>query len=182
MSNIKLSKIHRAIMFISTKNLSEELENKVKEAIERKVENKLRFVGRCFGRFDMVAEFDDRSAKVASRRVCKIQESAAKELENLHGLRDPICSSLMLCNEFLVDGEKSVDELDYIPPTLKLYSFLYPRKTQVNLEEVLTELEKVKENLASIEGGANLFFSSSNYAFLLTISGNMFCKMFEQFL
>ncbi len=183
MVGIKLSKTHRAIMFISTKNLPEGLENKVKEVIEEELGDKIQFVGRCFGRFDMVAEFDEKSAKVASHNVCEIQEKAADRLRRSGKAgRDPICSSLMLCNEFVAEGAENENEgKSGCNPILKLYSFLYPRKTQVDLGKVLTELRKIKEELTSIEGDANLFFSSSNYTFLLMISGNMFCKMFKQF-
>ena len=184
MPNVKLSKIHRAIMFISTKSLSEGLENKVKEVIEEELGDKMQFVGRCFGRFDMVAEFDEKSAKVASHKVCEIQEKAANKLRESGKEvgRDPICSSLMLCNEFVAEGAESRNEDTSSNPILKLYSFLYPRRAQVNLEDALIKLEKIREELTGIAGDANLFFSSSNYTFLLMISGNMFCKMFEQFM
>ncbi len=170
-------------MFISTKSLSESLENNILRVIDNELKGNLRFVGRCFGRFDMVAEFDEESAKVASYKVCKIQEKAAKELRKIKDVsKDPICSSLMLCNEVFDEDILSHEDTDSKYPALRLYSFLYPRKPKIDLVKILTQLIDTRKSLKSINGSASLFFSLSNYSFLLMISGNKFCKMFDEFM
>jgi len=179
MSNVKLSDSLRAVMFISTRNLPEDLENEVVKVITEKIKDKLCFVGRCFGRFDIVAEFDEESAKVASYKACLIQEEAANKLKEKAG-ENPVCSSLILCREF-ISRDKYVKDTGKVRPALKLYVFLHPKRTRIDLEEILGEIKKVNEELKKTDGEASLFYSSSIYTFVLTLSGNALCQIFEQF-
>jgi len=74
---IKFANEHNAIMWISTKALLAEDEKYIAEIIEKKLknkENKIAFLGFCFGRFDLIVEFKETSAKVASNVVCELQE------------------------------------------------------------------------------------------------------------
>lgn len=171
MSNrVRLDGMHSAVMFISTKCFSIEQEKRIKKIIDEKLGKNCQFVGRCFGKFDIIVEFQEESAKVASYKACTVQESATEMIteENKQIKEHPICSSLVLCNEF-IDNRRTERSLNKLP--IRFYSFLLPKKPTINLDRVLKE---VTENM-------RLFFSSSYFTFLLIISGDTFYRVFDVF-
>jgi len=173
MSNrVKLGEEHTALMFISTKCFSIKQENRIKgEIIDKELGESRQFVGRCFGKFDIIAEFREESAKVASYKACIIQERATEMIkEEYKEIKEhPICSSLVLCNEFL-ELEKTERSRSNEHP-IRFYSLFVPKKSATNLEEVLAQ---VKENM-------RLLFSSSYFTFLLVIAGDTFYNVFDDF-
>jgi len=164
--------MHSALMFISTKCFSIKQENRIKgEIIDKELGESRQFVGRCFGKFDIIAEFRKKSAKVASYKACIIQERATEMIkEEYKDIEEhPICSSLVLCNEFIEPGKIERNTTKELP--IRFYSLFVPKKLSINLEKVLKE---VKDNM-------RLLFSSSYFTFLLIISGDNFYNVFDDF-
>lgn len=173
MNNTKLDNNHRAIMFISTKNFTRSREDELKESILSDLGSVV-FIGRCFGRFDIVLEMIESSAKVASYKLSTAQERAAKFLKEKYGIDNPLSSSLILCNEFI--GDKSTDESFENKP-IRLYTFLRPNSLAVmgskdSLDYVYSQLEK----------NTRFFFSCSDYTFMLITTGNTFCDTYKDFI
>jgi hypothetical protein len=161
---------HTALMFISTKGFRQDQENRIKDIIKEEFGSGIKFVGRCFGKFDMIAEFEEASAKVASYKACNIQERATEMIQEERKSKEhPIGSSLVLCNEFLEPGKTERSRSNKLP--IRFYSLFVPKNSATNLEEVLAQ---VKENM-------RLFFSSSYFTFLLVIAGNTFYNVFDDF-
>jgi hypothetical protein len=171
MSNrVKLGEKHTALMFISTKCFQRAQEDSINDIINEELRDSIQFVGRCFGKFDMIAEFEEASAKVASYKACNIQERATKMIqEERKSEEHPICSSLVLCNEFLEPGKTERSSIKEFP--IRFYSLFVPKNSGINLEEVLAQ---VKENM-------RLLFSSSYFTFLLVIAGDTFYNVFDDF-
>ena len=144
MSNrVKLGAEHTALMFITAKCFSIEQENRIKkEIIDKELGSSCQFVGRCFGKFDIIAEFEETSAKVASYKACNIQKEASlvmpKEYKEIK--EHPICSSLVLCNEFLEPEKIKRRSLKRRP--IRFYSLFVPKNISINLEEVLAQVKK----------------------------------------
>jgi len=169
-NRVKLGKMHTALMFISTKCFRQDQEDKIKDIIKEEFGSSIKFVGRCFGKFDMIAEFEEASAKVASYKACHIQERATEMIQEERKSKEhPICSSLVLCNEFLEPGKTERSRSNELP--IRFYSLFVPKNSATNLEEVLAQ---VKENM-------RLLFSSSYFTFLLVIAGDTFYNVFDDF-
>jgi len=164
-----LGKEHTALMFISTKSFSKDEEDGVIKIMDEDLGGSIQFVGMCFGKFDLIAEFCERSAKVASYKACNMQEKASKMLQEEYEKENPICSSLVLCNEFIKTDERKKLNAKELP--VRFYSLFVPKKVPTNLGKVLKE---VKENM-------RLLFSSSYFSFLLIISGSSFYEVFDEF-
>jgi hypothetical protein len=173
MSNgFSLSKECSAVMFISTKCFAEGQEDQVKEIIDTELGDKKQFVGRCFGKFDIITEFTAASAEVASYNACNIQKEASEVLRQKECKNDyPICSSLVLCNE-LIESEgvarSSPKEL-----SIRFYSLFVPKDLPINLSRVLREVKK---------NNRRILVSFSYFTFLLIISGDTFHKVFDDFM
>lgn len=73
----RLSENWTAVMFTSTKCFARHQEDQVKAIIDGDLGDKKQFVGRCFGKFDIITEFTAASAKVASYKACNIQEKVS---------------------------------------------------------------------------------------------------------
>jgi hypothetical protein len=165
---------YTALMFVATKSFSEKQENKIKGIIDKELGKSIQFVGRCFGKYDIIVEFrEESSAKVASYKACNMQEEASKMMWEKtpkdYKIKDSICSSLVLCREFIkTDGMKK-SSIKGLP--IRFYSLFVPKNIPINLDQILGE---VKDNMG-------LFFSSSYFAFLLVISGNNFYNVFDDF-
>jgi len=158
-------------MWISTKGLSRKDEEVVVNFIRKKLKKKLIFVGHCFGSYDLIVEFEDDSGKVASNTVCFLQEKLGKELRaRLKRLYNPICSSLILGNKLIYPGRAGKKDNNLCP--LRTYTFLYPKKSTINLEEISGKLDHTM----------NLFWIASSFAFLLICRGNNFSKLFGKIL
>lgn len=174
MSNrVKLGKTHTALMFISTKCFSIKQENKIKEEIiDKELGRNSQFVGRCFGKFDIIVEFEEGSAKVASYKACKMQEKASRMMQKEYKeiKEHPLCSSLVLCNEFIEPRKIERRSIKELP--IRFYSLFVPKDLAINLEEVL----------AQVNESMRLFFSSSYFTFLLIIAGDTFYKVFDDFM
>ena len=169
-NRVKLGKMHTALMFISTKCFRQDQEDRIKDIIKEEFGSSIKFVGRCFGKFDMIAEFEEASAKVASYKACNIQERATEMIQEERKSKEhPICSSLVLCNEFLELGKTERSRSNELP--IRFYSLFVPKNSTTNLEEVLAQ---VKENM-------RLLFSSSYFTFLLVIAGDTFYNVFDDF-
>lgn len=169
-NRVKLGKMHTALMFISTKCFRQDQEDRIKDIIKEELGSSIKFVGRCFGKFDMIAEFEEASAKVASYKACNIQERATEMIQEERKSKEhPICSSLVLCNEFLELGKTERSRSNELP--IRFYSLFVPKNSTTNLEEVLAQ---VKENM-------RLLFSSSYFTFLLVIAGDTFYNVFDDF-
>jgi hypothetical protein len=159
-------------MFISTKCFTVDQENQVKEIIVEEIgEDKKQFVGRCFGKFDIISEFTAASAKIASYKACNIQENASRILQQEDCIKEyRICPSLVLCNE-LIENEKKVRSSAKELP-IRFYSLFVPISSPINLPMVLKE---VKNNM-------RMFFTFSYFSFLLIISGDTFHEVFNDFM
>ena len=169
-NRVKLGKMHTALMFISTKCFRQDQEDRIKDIIKEEFGSSIKFVGRCFGKFDMIAEFVEASAKVASYKACNIQERATEMIQEERKSKEhPICSSLVLCNEFLEPGKTERSLSNELP--IRFYSLFVPKNSATHLEEVLAQ---VKENM-------RLLFSSSYFTFLLVIAGDNFYNVFDNF-
>lgn len=169
---------HRAIMWISTKGLNKgeedlivgELENRIAKSNNDKI-----FIGHCFGRYDLILEFVEESAKVASNLVCEIQNDLSKKLlERMEkDLREqiltPLCSSLSICNK--VYRPDVGDNISREFP-LRAYTYLCPKKMGVDLKALLENLDGQKE----------IFWNSSSYSFLLTTNGSTLHDVFRKIL
>lgn len=161
-------------MWISTKGVSQKDEKIIVDIIHEKLKKKLIFIGHCFGRYDLIAEFKDSSARVASNIVCELQEELAKKLRTrLMRTRpkivDPICSSLTLGNKMILPRMRKRTRMNY---SLRTYTFLRPKKSTVNLKEIMLKIEPIME----------LFWTTSSYAFLLTAKGSNFSEIFRKIL
>lgn len=169
-NGIVLGEEHTALMFISTKCSTIDQLDRIKDEIIRKeLGESLQFVGKCFGKFDVIAEFREDSAKLASYKACIVQEKASGMIERDYQLQDPFCSSLVLCNEFLEINGKKRSTRDDLP--IRFYSIFIPKISDFNLSKALKE---VKDNM-------RLLFSSSYFTFLLIISGDTFYDVFNDF-
>jgi hypothetical protein len=165
-----LGEEHTALMFIATKcPLIDQLDRVKDEIIKGELGDSLQFVGKCFGKFDIIVEFREDSAKVASYKACTVQEKASQMVQEEFNLKDAICSSLVLCNEFKETKGKERSTSKDMP--IRFYSLFIPKSTHFNLDKVLQE---VKDNM-------RLLFSSSYFTFLLIISGNNFFNVFDDF-
>lgn len=166
-----LGKEHTTLMFISTKCFSKDEEDGVKGIINGELGDSIQFVGRCFGKFDIIAEFEEASAKVASYKACNIQERATEMIQEERKSKEhPICSSLVLCNEFIEPRKIEKRSIKELP--IRFYSLFVPKNSAINLEEVLAQ---VNENM-------RLLFSSSYFTFLLIIAGDTFYNVFDDFM
>lgn len=170
----KFSPAHNAIMWISTKgfflederNIINLIRQEIKQLeLETKEKISIIFTGYCFGRFDLIVEFQHNSAKVASNTVCYLQEKIRNELENKKS-PDPICSSLTIGNKVIFNNSNS--KTDTKCP-LRTYTFLRPKTNNMDLTKVS---DKLKQNM-------ELFWTSSSYTFLLTMNGLKFHRMFK---
>jgi len=164
---IKFSSDHRAIMWISTKGLWKDDEKVVLEIIKEKIEeSKTIFYGFCFGRYDLIVEFGEGSAKVASNIVCDLQDKIVEALKTEKpNITDPICSSLTICNK--IGDNDTVKKC-----SIRTYTFLRPKADGVKLEDVIDKLKPEME----------LFWNASSYTFLLCINGDKFSEMFSKIL
>jgi len=164
---IKFSLGHRVIMWISTKGLFKVDEKAVLEIIKEKIEeSKTIFYGFCFGRHDLIVEFREDSAKVASNIVCDLQDEIVEALKTKKPeIIDPICSSLTICNKI---GNN--DAVKRCP--IRIYTFLRPKADGVKLKDVIDKLKP----------GMELFWNSSSYTFLLCINGDKFSEIFSKIL
>jgi len=171
---IKFSSGHIAVMFISTKGLFKDEEKKVLNAILSSMDKNIDsviFYGFCFGRYDLVVEFKENSAKVASNIVCDLQDKIVKTIqEEKREIKDPICSSLTLCNKISSNKIGSKDIINGCP--IRTYTFLKPKIEGVKLEYVIKKLKPSME----------LFWTSSSYTFLLCTNGYNFSKVFSEIL
>ena len=78
-SEVILGDKYTALMFIATKSFSEKQENRIKGIIDKELGKSIQFVGKCFGKYDIIVEFrEESSAKVASYKACNMQEEASK--------------------------------------------------------------------------------------------------------
>lgn len=169
-NRVKLSEMHTALMFITTKCFQRDQEDIINDIINEELKGSIQFVGRCFGKFDMIAEFEETSAKVASYKACNIQERATEMIQEERKSKEhPICSSLVLCNEFIEPRKIERSSIKELP--IRFYSLFVPKDSAINLEEVLAQ---VNENM-------RLLFSSSYFTFLLVIAGDTFYKVFDVF-
>ncbi len=158
-------------MWISTKSVKKEHEEKLVEIAKKELGDKLSFIGYCFGRFDLIIEFVEKSAKVASFRVCKLQEEFENALKTDCG-SNSVCSSLTICNPVgdTVKSEKAI----------RLYTFLRPKSEGVDFEIVEELIEKL--NSEDKDFPLQLFWNTSTYSFLLIVDGDMFSKAFTKML
>lgn len=175
--NVKFNSNHLTLMWISTKGLSFEEEENVLKVIENYDDKNLTFKGHCFGRFDLIVEFSDEvSAKVASNKICELQERIVNELgENLG--HASICSALTLGKRLLPINE------DYTPnsienPPIIVYTFLKPKTEEINLWEVFQSIEEL--NKEHKETYLEIYWTASAYTFLLKVCGYQFNKIFSR--
>jgi len=169
-NRVRLGKEHSALMFISTKCFSIQENQIKKEIIDNELGSSCQFVGRCSGKFDMIAEFEEASAKVASYKACNIQERATKMIQEERKSKEhPICSSLVLCNEFIEPRKIERRSIKELP--IRFYSLFVPKDSAVNFEVVL----------AQVNANMRLLFSSSYFTFLLVIAGDTFYNAFDDF-
>ncbi len=168
-NEIRLSSGYNAVMWISTKGISRKDEGIVVNIIRRKLRKKLIFVGHCFGRYDLIAEFKADSGKVASNTVCDLQEKIAKKLRAKLKIADPICSSLTLSNKVVSPSDKRKTKMNY---PLRIYVFLQPKRNTIDLKEIILKLDPVME----------LFWITSPYTFVLTANGSNFFEIFRRVL
>ena len=179
-NGVQFSSDYSAIMWISSKGVTRDHEVEVVNTIRNKLKNKLTFVGHCFGRYDLIVEFNADSAKVASNTVCDLQEELAKKLRiSLQKLaeksrvsletEDPICSSLTLGNKLILSPNGGKAEGAH---PLKIYSFLKPKRSQINLEKTISYLDSTME----------ISWITSTYSFLFTMVGSNFYEIFKKFL
>ncbi len=169
--NIRFSPDLHAIMWISTKGVLREDERKILEIANDSgylKEKKTIFSGYCFGRFDLIIEFKDTSARVASNVLCELQDAIAAR-------GYPICSSLSLGAKVIGDDEKD-DKLPKKP--IRIYTFLIPKVNGVPLKNSLDILNKLDSEMKDSE--AELYWTASSYSFLLTVSGDSFHNMFSK--
>jgi len=173
---IKFSLDHRAIMWICTKGVLKKEEDRILKIINKGLKGKeISFYGHCFGRVDLIIEFVEGSAKVASNYVCNLQEQIVSELRKSNqNILDPVSSSLSLCNKVLYDGSRKGNSKSKI----RTYTFLRPKSKGVNLEEVVKTIKKLDRKYAT--SNMEIFWTSSTYTFLLTINGNVFHPMFSK--
>lgn len=160
---------YSAVMFISTKCFARAQEDPVKEKIVEELGDKIQFVGRCFGKFDIITEFTEKSAKVASYKACNIQKNASEVIQNGSNKHLPICSSLILCKEF--KKSKGIVRNSPEESPIRFYSLFVPKNLSIDLDKVLAE---VKNNM-------RLFVTFSYFTFLLVVSGDTFYKVFDDF-
>lgn len=164
----KLSDTHHAIMWISTKGAALDDEKEIVEVARKVLGDEISFVGFCFGRFDLILEFSHESARVASYKVCKLQEGLDGVLK-AKGNHNSICSSLTICS--MIAGEPDFDK------KLRVYSFLRPKDSELDLdalEEIVLKLSGENDSL-SIQLGWN----TSMYSFLLVVGGDKFSEAFD---
>lgn len=168
--NIKFSSELHAIMWISTKGILREHEEKISKIIEKKIgKNKIVFNGFCFGRFDLLVEFTEKSARVASNIVCELQEEIIAK-------KYPTCSSLSLCTKVYENDGKN---RRLLKTPIRTFTFLTPKNREVNLEDVLDIIMELNQkNGPKLE----LFWTASSHVFLLTVNGNNFHEMFRKIL
>jgi hypothetical protein len=159
-------------MWISTKGLTKAEEGKVIQVITDYIDQEnLIFYGYCFGKFDLIVEFTDNSAKVASNRVCNLQEKISESLKKHRPqIRDPICSSLTLGIKITNKNKVSYRNRSKCP--IRTYTFLKPINKYVNLNDILSNLNKDME----------IFWNASSYSFLLTTNGENFHETFKKIL
>jgi hypothetical protein len=173
-----ISAEHHAIMWISTKAVTDDDETFIMEFIEEELsKNKVKIVfkGNCFGRIDLILEFTHTSAKVASFIVCDLQEKLDKKLsEKIEP--NLICSSLTLCNKILIDSEE-----DVIGGPVRMYTFLRPTMENINFDKILKVMsELAKEDKEDKKTRMELYWTTSSYAYLLVTSGKVFKDMFNK--
>jgi len=159
-------------MWISTKGLTKDREKEVIQVITDNIDQEnLIFYGYCFGKFDLIVEFIDNSAKVASNKVCNLQEKISESLKKRRPqISDPICSSLTLGAKISNQDEASPRNRDKYP--IRMYTFLKPINKYVNLSAILSNLNKDME----------IFWNASSYSFLLTTNGKNFHETFNKIL
>ena len=171
---IKFSPNLHATMWISTKGLIKDEEKKVIQVItDNIVQEDLIFYGYCFGKFDLIVEFTDKSAKVASNRVCNLQEKISESLKKCKPqISDPICSSLTL--GIKISNQDGVSRVShrYDKYPIRMYTFLKPISKYVNLSAILSNLNT----------GMDVFWNASSYSFLLTTNGKNFHDTFNKIL
>lgn len=165
---------HHAIMWISTKGILEEHEEKVIDIIKEKLADKnLVFYGYCFGRFDLIIEFIEDSAKVASHYVCSLQEKIEKELSAALGKENVVCSSLTLACRVNPRGKDNSNK------PVRTYTFLMPKSEGLDLNEITDfTCELNKDSSTKVE----LYWNSSSYSFILIGEGNVFTDVFNKIL
>lgn len=160
---------YNVIMWISTKGgLPRKDEGIIIKIIRRKLRKKLIFIGHCFGRYDLIAEFKAGSGKVVSNTVCELQEKLGEELRTrVKKIVDPLCSSLTLANKVMCRSLPITSDTGF--PPIKTYTFLQPKK-RINLGEIVLKLDSTME----------LSWITSSYAFLLSVRGSNFSEMFNK--
>ncbi|MGD2247506.1 MAG: hypothetical protein PVF58_03810 [Candidatus Methanofastidiosia archaeon] len=161
-TGIRFDRNQKAIMWISTKNLSgKETLNIAGKIAGCSGDHQPIFLGCCFGKYDMIAEFSSESAKVISDHVCNVQEIM---MQNERG-KNRICSSLMLCNE-IVDGKLTPFRKDSV---IKTYTYLN-FKSGIN-GDILRKILKIKNEIDP--SCMRLFWNPSTYWLLLTTEGEI---------
>jgi len=167
---VRLSSDLHATMWISTKGLTKNEEREVVRVITDGVDQKnLIFYGYCFGKFDLIVEFVDSSAKVASNKVCELQEKISRSLMSRNPqIRDPVCSSLTLGAK--ISGHNTMPSANNSP--IRIYTFLKPVNKYINLDAIVSNLNE----------GMEIFWNASAYSFLLTANGRNFHDTFSRIL
>lgn len=157
-------------MWVSTKGLTRGAENTIVENLHEVINREnIIFNGHCFGKFDMIIEFINTSAKVASNSVCELQKMVSEKLEkNNPQMEDPICSSLTLGAK--INSQKK--ELSKKP--VHTYTFLRPVNKSIG--------ENLKEIVGSLDRNMEIFWNVSSYSFLLKVYGKNFQEIFSQIL
>jgi hypothetical protein len=183
-NRVTLSRDYNAIMWISSRNLSAREEvrviNLIKSGLEKESKN-LIFYGHCFGRYDLIVEFIDQSAKVASWCVCDLQERIENQSRikvKGRGFKRLLCSSLTLCNALQSTYYKVNHKLNDSP--IRIYTFLKPKMGEISYSELLTITQELDRTYKS--SVTQLFWNPSSYAFLLVTYGDFFNQMFAKIL
>lgn len=100
--------------------------------------------------------------------MCELQGELAKKLRTRLNIADPICSSLTLGNKMILPQMGRRTKMNY---PLRTYTFFCPKNSTVNLE-IMLKIEPIME----------LFWTTSSYAFLLTVNGSNFSEIFRKIL
>lgn len=154
---------YNCIMLISGMNLrtldGQEIERIVGQTLKGKTNGF--FFGNLFGRFDLVVEFTEKSAKIAMNLAGNIQGEVIKALPGRK-----ICSTLVLGTMILSRSSEMVYSKDY-NEAVRVYVFVRTRKGNLaELEGVVREINSIKPLRAKIR----LMWTDSLYQ-LLVVSG-----------
>jgi hypothetical protein len=164
--------IYHATMWISTKGLLKDDEDVIVKKIKEKIKRDRVFYGFCFGKFDLIVEFKEKSAKVASNIVCDLQEEVLTSLRDTGRAANSICSSLTLGRRVLKVPNGSSKESTSPNRPVRIYTFLRAKAKGLEFKKIGNELKSDME----------LFWNPSSYPILLTVSGTNFNQIFERML